>query len=259
MPSGPQIINISRLSYLFVYLASSLWFSPFFMESLKWMCDWKEALLAIQLADLWQRWRPQIVFQLAVRENVLWFVFFSQHKSVEGTGGSVVVQSFLLPPNNEKDLCVTVSQDLQTPQRHILAQNSELHRCQTCPVSTRFTKRLLKSRSDAIAVEEGGITLGISILLRGARILKYNLACCKSLHGFQDTSTLKVPGLALLPSPRWQCVMVENWLGQRPTLILQPENDGFFLWKRNSKANFMKHKDGWMIRFRCPPLLPLRQ
>ena len=128
--------------------------------------------------------------------------FYFQHKSVEGTGGSVVVQSFLLPPTMRRNFCVTVSQDLQTPQRNILAQDSELHRCQTCPFSTRFTKRFLKSRSDAIAVEEGGITLGISILLRGARILKYNLACCKSLHGFQDTSTLEVPGLALLSSPR---------------------------------------------------------
>ena len=42
-----------------------------------------------------------------------------------------------------------------------------------------------------------GITFAISILRR-ARILKYNIAYCKSLHGFQDTSTLNLPGLALL-------------------------------------------------------------
>ena len=43
----------------------------------------------------------------------------------------------------------------------------------------------------------------------------------------------------------WHCYRkLGNWLGQKATLIFHPENEGSFLWQKNSKANFMKHKDG---------------
>ena len=185
------------------------------------MCDWKEVLLAIQLADLWHGWRPQIVFQLAVRENVLWSLFLFSTQ---------IFQSFLFPP--------TMRKTFVWPFLKISRRRKDIywHRIQSYTgvkhvLFYEIHKKVAETAQRCNCRRRRRHYRGMSILLRGARILKYNLACCKPLHWFQDMSTLKVRGLALLSSPRWQCVMVENWLGQRPTLIFHPENDDFFLWK----------------------------